>query len=69
MRTMKRIATLTSIVAAAGFAFGAEPAKPAVTNVVLDLKSGSFRAFVGWKTPTLIAPDGRLKPLLEPRRG
>ncbi len=48
-------------------AVAAEPAKPAAETVVLDLGKGSFRTFLGWKTPTLISADGKLKPLLEPK--
>jgi hypothetical protein len=49
-------------------ALGEEPLKPVATNVILDLNEATFRVFVGWKTPALISPDGKLKPLLEPRR-
>jgi len=35
---------------------------------VLDLNGGSFRAFLGWRTPAMISADGRLKPIPERRR-
>ncbi|MDD4890884.1 MAG: hypothetical protein PHU85_13265 [Phycisphaerae bacterium] len=46
----------------------APPAEPPKDALVLDLGRGSFRAFEGWKTPTLISADGKLKPMLEPKR-
>jgi hypothetical protein len=53
---------------AAAAALPAEPPKPNPETVVLDLEQASFRAFTGWRTPVLISPDGKLKPLLEPKR-
>lgn len=35
---------------------------------VLDLERGSFRSFMGWRTPTLVGPDSQPLPLREPRR-
>jgi len=35
-------------------------------NIVLDINDGSFRMFMGWKTPVLVSADGELKPLLAP---
>jgi hypothetical protein len=57
------LATLlgSSAVATAG---EGQPAR----NVALDLERGSFRVFVGWKTPVLVSPKGEIKPLLEARR-
>jgi hypothetical protein len=46
----------------AGSAVFAEP----VTT--LDLDRGSFRAFLGWRTPAMISADGQLKPIPERRR-
>jgi len=60
--------TLVSALAFAGAGSAAEPAKTPTETVVLDLNRGSFRVFEGWRTPTLISADGKLKPLLEPRR-
>ncbi|HOX05911.1 MAG TPA: DUF6067 family protein [Planctomycetota bacterium] len=53
---------------AATAALAGEPPKPPAETVVLDLNQATFRAFIGWKTPTLISPDGKLKPLLERKR-
>jgi len=33
-------------------------------GLVLDIEEGSWRLFMGWKTPTLITADGERKPLL-----
>ncbi len=52
----------------AATAIAAEPPKPPAETVVLDLNQANFRAFIGWKTPTLVSPDGKLKPLLERKR-
>ena len=57
---------LTCSLAAAALA--ADPPKPSPETVVLDHAQSSFRAFVGWRTPVLISPDGKLKPVLEPKR-
>jgi hypothetical protein len=66
---MKRIAVITgSLLLCGGLCAAEQPAAPAVTNVVLDLNNATFRAFTGWRTPTLISADGKLKPLLEPKR-
>jgi len=35
---------------------------------ILELDSGSFRAFLGWRTPAMISADGQLKPIPERRR-
>ena len=73
---MSRLAIAVGAIVVCGVACGGEPAKMGGelgfaedANLILDLKRGSFRAFVGWKTPVLISPDGKLKPLLEPKRG
>jgi hypothetical protein len=34
---------------------------------VLDLQRGSFRAFLAWRTSSLVSADGKLKPMLEPK--
>ena len=47
-----------------GAAAGPLPNDP---QLVLDIREGSFRLFMGWKTPTLVTQDGKLKPLLRPK--
>ncbi len=49
-------------------AFAAEAQAAAGETVVLDMARGSFRAFLGWRTPVLIDADGKLKPLPEPKK-
>ncbi|HOX05912.1 MAG TPA: DUF6067 family protein [Planctomycetota bacterium] len=66
MRLILTCAAAWLLMAAATLA--GEPPRPNPDTVVLDLEQSSFRAFVGWKTPTLISADGKLKPLLEPKR-
>jgi hypothetical protein len=66
---MKRITSTAGMMLACGLVFGQEPAKPVVTNLLLDLPGGAFRVFTGWKTPVLVSTNGELKPLLEVRCG
>jgi len=51
------LAALTYVSTAAG---GPLPNNP---QLVLDIKEGSFRLFMGWKTPTLVTQDGKPAPL------
>jgi len=55
------------------FVFGSAAAFPAelpsaVPVAILDLDRGSFRAFLGWRTPAMVSADGQLKPLPESKR-
>jgi len=59
-------AFLTAILLGAAAAAAGEG--PAESTAVLDLESGSFRVFLGWRTPVLVAADGKIKPLPEPKR-
>jgi hypothetical protein len=65
---MRNVVVALALLIPGAAVLSAEPPKPAGERVVIDLAGGSFRAFVGWKTPTLVAADGKLKPLLEPKR-
>ncbi|HOX05908.1 MAG TPA: hypothetical protein PK280_05865 [Planctomycetota bacterium] len=64
---MRAVTTVLALLIAGSIALAGEPPKPAGETAVLDLNSGSFRVFLGWKTPVLISADGKLKPLLEPK--
>src|SRR5512135_1299201 len=66
---MRAAMTVLALLIAGSIALAGEPPKPAGETVVLDLGLGSYRVFLGWKTPTLISADGKLKPLREPRHG
>lgn len=60
---------ISAVILLAGMtALAAEAPKPNPETVILDLNDATFRVFYGWKTPTLIAPDGTLKPVLERKR-
>ncbi|HOX07383.1 MAG TPA: hypothetical protein PK280_13355 [Planctomycetota bacterium] len=65
------ICTAVGVLTAAAAAPGGEaqpPAQPAAeAPAVLDLESGSFRAFLRWKTPSVISKDGKVAPLLAPK--
>ena len=65
---MRTAIILLSVLALGLTVYAGEPPKPNPETVVLDLEQASFRAFVGWRTPVLVSPDGKLKPLLEPKR-
>ena len=56
--------SVAAIVAVVGWAFSATGG-PLLNDprLVLDINEGSFRLFMGWKTPTLVTADGKLKPL------
>ncbi len=63
---MRSLTTIVAILTAGGWVAAAEDA--AEPFVVLDLACGGFRAYLGWKTPSLFSRDGKARPLLEPKR-
>ncbi len=63
---MRRLTSIIAILTAAGWlAAAAAAAEP---TVVLNLDHGGFRAFLSWRTPSLVTADGRPRPLREPKR-
>jgi hypothetical protein len=61
-------ALLASLSGWASAVAAAEPPKPAGPPVILDLEQGSFVGYARWKTPSVVAKDGKIGPLLEPLR-
>ena len=64
---MRRVATWLTVVLLGGAGLAAAGEAPA-ESVVLDLERGSFRVFLGWRTPVLVSADGKTRPLPEPKR-
>ena len=55
------LACVVSVILAIATVPAAESAKD---KPVLDLDAGSFRAFLGWRTPVLARVDGKAEPLV-----
>jgi hypothetical protein len=65
---MRFAMVLTASLIGAATVLAGEPPKPAGTPVILDLEQGSFVGYARWKTPSVVAKDGKIGPLLEPLR-
>jgi len=65
MRSLMSTFSIVLLLATATMAEEEETPEP---SVVLDLDRGSFRAFLGWKTPVLVSADGQIKPLLAEKK-